>query len=936
MKEMLRLDNVPCYGGFFLNPIPDFLEDNRFAAKDSKERLQEHLGQWTQLIRGLWKWCDTASFCLRYVGGVSKGRVDIYLLFSAKNAKSKDSLKIDLSASLASLRIPATEIDRDIFANIGFAGRTVATAVTQHVARMDLSFPKDFDLLGNVETPKDATPTYLVYPWWGPEGSYRFPFESLARATSPVIASVYLQPTTLTQVEHNWLRYMAATASSLGEQTRTALGVQNERLADPAATMAADLYLSQFRRLTHPFLSYVQIVTSLENAAENFHVAGIFDGIVRERSTGDAASEKPLPSGADIFPGGFDFGDWQYHNLFFPDSTVFANGQLQDPDGNPPGLSRFRFLVDAEGAGTVFRLPVGLKAGVPGIRVEQQPPDFHPGPRIIQVPNGHLVIGKLTDGGLMTIPIEDLTKHTLVTGFTGSGKTVTVLSLLHQAWNTFKVPFLVLESAKQEYRGLFGVSAFRDALRIYTPGNETAVPFRLNPFELLPGTRVESHIGRLQVCFEAAMPPIGPSASVIAESLVSIYEQCGWMVTDICSVQSKRRFPTMSDFVSTVKQVIAARDYQGEVKSNVTAAIVGRLTPLLIGSKKRMFDCQKSSPSAEELFSRPTILELNDLNLDDKALVVIFLLTHLREYRELTFRSTSSAADKLAHITVVEEAHNVLSNVRSEGRGEGAGADTKFKAVEALCTMLAEVRALGEGLIIADQSPEKLAPDAIRNTNLQIAHQLRDAQDRKAIANAMIMTEEQQEFLGKLKAGHAAIFRTGLERATFINVPPYYPINGKTISRSIADGTGFNRNLTDAELVKFMDQVEPNLKVTRSLLTPYHGCADCRSKCLYRDVIFPETRSNKGRKVAEEFAGIFRLSDSSGATKFVALAADEAAKRLGVKPDLIDFRWCYLLHIIDLVAPGKPIDPVAGGWTFYEAFQTILRFSRLSQFKEKP
>jgi hypothetical protein len=258
---------------------------------------------------------------------------------------------------------------------------------------------------------------------------------------------------------------------------------------------------------------------------------------------------------------------------------------------------------------------------------------------------------------------------------------------------------------------------------VYTLGNETAVPFRLNPFELLPGVRVEAHVSRLQVCLEAAVPPIGPSASVIADALLQVYEACGWALTDSAPEpgRAKRRFPQLSEFVDAAERVLAERKYEGEVLSNLTAALVGRFRPLLIRSKRRMFDTPVSAPSATELFSRPTVLELNDLNVDDKALVVMFLLTFLREHREREFRR--NPATGLAHVTLVEEAHNVLENVASKGGGDGAtSADTRYKAVEAFCQMLTEIRALGEGLIIADQSPEKLAPDAMRNTNLQIAH----------------------------------------------------------------------------------------------------------------------------------------------------------------------------------------------------------------------
>jgi hypothetical protein len=330
-----------------------------------------------------------------------------------------------------------------------------------------------------------------------------------------------------------------------------------------------------------------------------------------------------------------------------------------------------------------------------------------------------------------------------------------VLSLLHQFWNDHGVPFLVLESAKQEYRGLLNVQDWADLgpgnrdcrRRVYTLGDESC---------------------SLQTCFEAAMPQIGPLPSILAEALHLVYWNNGWLLADsgpgpdeTCALL----FPTLSDLYQVIGLVVKERGYQGEVKANIEAAVASRLKPLLLGSKRRMFDTQRSIP-ADQLFTRPVILELNELNEQDKSLVVMFLLTMLREYRE---RHPSPNGD-LIHVTVVEEAHNALENIASRGASE-VGNDLRGKAVQAFCNMLTEVRAYGEGLVIADQSPEKLAPDALRITNVQIAHQLRDGHDREAIANAMIMTDEQRDFLGKLEPGRAAVFYTGLQKATFVAVP---------------------------------------------------------------------------------------------------------------------------------------------------------------------
>src|SRR6202012_1863799 len=164
--------------------------------------------------------------------------------------------------------------------------------------------------------------------------------------------------------------------------------------------------------------------------------------------------------------------------------------------------------------------------------------DYDPGPRERTVdpspryaprhPAPTITIGRFENAGEAAVPVADFTKHTLITGFTGSGKTKTVLHLLHQFWVDHGIPFLVLESAKSEYRGLCGSAGFqpadgRSALAGYSAGNESVVPLRLNPFELLPGVRVEAHVNRLQTCFAAALPPFGPLASILEQSLIEIY-----------------------------------------------------------------------------------------------------------------------------------------------------------------------------------------------------------------------------------------------------------------------------------------------------------------------------------------------------------------------------------------------------------------------------
>ena len=702
-------------------------------------------------------------------------------------------------------------------------------------------------------------------------------------------------------------------SKTTGDSVAVTKGAQSFSAKDPQAKWLAEEMTLFARKLNNPF--YVTVYCFSEDIAAARTVANSLTSAVNEELPFDAAQGETTPrrSSAEFIK---LEKEQKFAALQACQKLAFDPDKIQNSKNLLAGEPRnLNYIADARAAATVFRFPVNTRGGIPGIKVKQQAPAFHPGAIYSTVPKDFISIGSLGSLGTFSIAARDFKKHALITGFTGSGKTVTVLNLLHQFWIDCNVPFLVIESAKQEYRGLLRVEGFDDTdnLRVYTLGNEVCAPFRLNPFELLPGVRVEAHISKLQTCFEGALPPIGPLASLIYEALLNVYGEKGWQLTDQYPRDGEkvwRSFPTMSDFARHIEELIALRGYQGDVRDNLTAAISGRIKPLTLGSKGKMFDTQRSNPAPGELFKIPTILELNDLNQDDKALVVMFLLTLLREYREIE----PSRSGELKHVTVVEEAHNVLENVQSAGSVEGGSADTRFKAVQAFCNMLAEIRALGEGLIIADQSPEKLAPDAMRNTNVQIAHQLRDSTDREAIAKAMIMDEEQRDFLGKLETGNAAVFATGLQKATFIRAPKYYPTEEdkkfkvgensqeyKTRMQKSFRGFGFSA-VSDDKLKSYMNDLTRKHRV---LDLPFAGCRQCKAQGCHRDAMFVLSQD---AELEKRFKQVYELSKSEVRKKDgktiddfwseLILVARRAAYKAGLHGNL-EAAWCFFVHAWD-------------------------------------
>jgi hypothetical protein len=374
-------------------------------------------------------------------------------------------------------------------------------------------------------------------------------------------------------------------------------------------------------------------------------------------------------------------------------------------------------------------------------------------------------------GDEFTFGHNTLTRHTFITGLTGEGKTTTVKRLLVEACRRH-APFLVIEPAKHEYRQLLEDSEVGQHLRVFTPGLETGVPLRMNPFEVPGRIPVSMHLDLLRSAFNASFGMWTPLPQVLEICLQEVYEDRGWDLT--CGTNARLRdgddraasFPRMADLVAKVKPVVSSLGYDTRVADDIRAALTTRLHGLASGPKGRMFDVQHSVPM-DFILTEPAIIELENIgDDDDKAFVMSVLLIRLVEY----WRTLEQTSDQLRHLLVIEEAHRLLANVVRQ-RDE-TQSDARGKAVETFADFLAEIRAYGEGVVIVDQSATKLTPDVIRNSNLKIAHRVVDGPDRETISRATVMNERQERALATLAQGSAAVFLSGEDAPLHVLITP--------------------------------------------------------------------------------------------------------------------------------------------------------------------
>lgn len=347
---------------------------------------------------------------------------------------------------------------------------------------------------------------------------------------------------------------------------------------------------------------------------------------------------------------------------------------------------------------------------------------------------------------------EELTKHIFITGSTGSGKSNTIYRMLENLGQQ-GVHYLVIEPAKGEYRAVFGG---QKNVHVYgtNPRIEAYEMLRLNPFSFPEHTHILEHLDRLIEIFNVCWPMYAAMPAILKDSVERAYVRAGWDLEKSENTYDKHLFPSFSDVVGQIKEVLDESDYSDDNKGDYTGSLVTRLRSLTNGINGLVFTADDLAD--EELFDHNAIVDLSRVGSSEtKALIMGLLVLKLQEYRAEQRSNGGNTNDMLKHVTVLEEAHNLLKRTSVEQSNESA--NMLGKSVEMLANSIAEMRTYGEGFIIADQSPGLLDMSVIRNTNTKIILRLPDYSDRELVGKSAGLSENQIIELARLEKGVAAI-----------------------------------------------------------------------------------------------------------------------------------------------------------------------------------
>lgn len=370
-------------------------------------------------------------------------------------------------------------------------------------------------------------------------------------------------------------------------------------------------------------------------------------------------------------------------------------------------------------------------------------------------------LGEKTNTGVK-LDVNSLAMHTFVTGSTGSGKSNTIYHILSELRKK-DLPFLVVEPAKGEYKHVF------QDVNCFGTNPLTGKMIRINPFAFPNGVHVLEHIDRLIEIFNVCWPMYAAMPAVLKDSMERAYQAVGWDLDLSINTKIDALFPTFDDILRELNVTISSSAYSADTKGDYIGSLSTRIKSLTNGINGKVFAGQEMN--LKELFDESAILDISRVgSMETKSLIMGLVILKLQEYR------MANAADMnvpLNHVTVLEEAHNILKKTSSEQSADSA--NLQGKSVEMLSNAIAEIRTFGEGFIIVDQAPDLLDTAAIRNTNTKIVLRLPEIRDRELTGKSMALEEEQISELSKLPTGVAAVYQNDWQEAVLCKIFEYIP-----------------------------------------------------------------------------------------------------------------------------------------------------------------
>lgn len=883
-------DQVRAWTGVRLAAATDLTRRTDYNRLPSSERWSRVIADQAAYVDALAGIGDRNIVALRWSTN-GTGDVDAYLLGRVESTSDIDALT-RASALAARLRqVPdhcvVEELSEEQLRHVVAPFRPHPQGIAVMQKRVRAATP---------ERPDAGVQTYVaVEPFARSPGRLEPMLEALRRHPYPVVVTVLLQ---VVDVPVQLRRALEGEATRFGRLAQafdmpSDVGGRVHFPPDGTARTFEPLYLDALRRYTEHLFRFDVTVTSpaplddsfVEAIASTLSPAG---GLTGPTAGPQGASHDPLgvPSGfqlsrpmdgarsaaafAELQP--VDLPDNELLRILTEDRHAGTNSR--------DGLVALRVLVDRLEAATLFRLPAAVEGVLPGFRVVA-PRDSQRRIDVIDGPS--VVLGYQDDKSEVRLAVTDLPRHGFIVGTPGSGKTNTALHLCRELRQN-DVPFAVIEpvnSVLDDYRWLATLPEFGELL-IFTVGDESVAPFRLNPFQVPDGMAVGAHISNLLACFEAAFGLWDPLPFLYRRALTTSYARLGFHSEMRGSPEFAGKWPVLSAFVAALADTTKSLGYAGEVGANIDAASRLRAESLAEGACGFTLDCEQSYDIGA-LMRRPVVFELAAVgdNAKEQALITLLLVNAMRGYYRFSRRSDDSP-----HVILLEEAHRIFPRTTATA-GDQKEANAQAVAAERIAQGLAEDRKYRQSYFLIDQQVGKVAEEAYKITNVKFLHRTVAEEDRTLLGSTMSLHPDQVVAAASLRPFEALVSHNSLDQAVSIRVPNVRAIDAK------------NRGLPEAPLA---EDDELRLRYQKFSETPAAGSDDpARHRCNWCTVAnhLVSERSDDAKALFAPPGDVATVAD-----RLIAFAGLPTLPTGDSNAD-IDYQHCVFVHAFRRTYPPE-------------------------------
>lgn len=371
-------------------------------------------------------------------------------------------------------------------------------------------------------------------------------------------------------------------------------------------------------------------------------------------------------------------------------------------------------------------------------------------------------MGEIDKNMSVSLNLKSLASHTFVTGSTGTGKSNAVYQLINKV-SSEKIPFMVIEPAKGEYKECLG-----EGCHVFGTNRTETELLYINPFSFPEKIHILEHIDRLVEILNACWPMYAAMPAVLKDSIERVYVNKGWnLLNSKCCVKG-RPFPTFADLLITLPEVMEESSYSADTKNDYSGALMTRVKSLTNGLNGQLL-CSGIEIDEKTLFEENTIIDLSRIaSMETKSLFMGILVMKLQEYHMSRKQEMNG---ELRHLTILEEAHNLLRRTSVDQSQESS--NLQGKSVEMITNSIAEMRTYGEGFVIVDQAPGLLDEAVIRNTNTKIILRLPYSEDRELVGKAVALNDDQTKEIAKLPRGVAVLYQNDWLEAVLCHFDKY-------------------------------------------------------------------------------------------------------------------------------------------------------------------